>query len=306
MALTDNTFTAEEFAAATTANPELLKTVSGHLTAQKWHVMPDADHQTYLKNYEANVIGVKTKEFADNIEKDVEALTGIKKSDSNMKYYDYLKTAVAKKLESVTELEKQITTLKEKGGTSELDKQRIAALEQQIEKTKGEYSDKLTAAQIELNNTRSLHTIEKALSPHRAAYKSTIPKEMAEMYESNIIADVQKRYKIQDDGTVTLLQDDGKTVMLNAKFAPMSVDEYVADKIKPLLDEGKKLEGAGTKKDDAAAAAGSGEAKKWDGVLPADVKTQVQLSNYLYGIGVTSDSKEYKEAMEKYKELPMR
>jgi len=305
MALTENTFTAEEFAAATTANPELLKTVSGYLTAQKWHVMPETDHQTYLKNYEANVIGSKTKEFADNIEKDVEALTGIKKTDSNMKYYDYMKTAFTTKLGSVAEMEKQIETLKKQGGASELDKQRIAALEQQIEKVKGEYGEKLTAAQVELNKTQSLHTIERALSPFRGTYKPTIPKEMVEVYEGNIIADVQKRYKKQDDGTITLLADDGK-VMLNAKFAPMTIEEYVAEKIKPLVDEGKQQTGAGSKKEGNEGGGTPGAGAKWDGVLPATVKTRVQLSDYLYSIGVTSDSKEYADAMDKHKDLPLR
>jgi hypothetical protein len=111
MAITDNSFTADELNAAITAKPELIETLKGTLSGKSFVVKTAEEHQAFITEHEGIVAGKKTKEHADLLEKDVLELTGIAKLP-NEKYYDYFKRATAEKLAATKALESELAEIK--------------------------------------------------------------------------------------------------------------------------------------------------------------------------------------------------
>ncbi len=289
MAITENSFTGEEIGAALTANPDLLTIVRGTLAERKFTVQDETEHQAFLTNHESVVAQKITKTHAEQLEKDVLEMTGIPKADANEKYYDYFKRATTEKLGSVTKLQGELDELKKGHNPSAADKARITELETAIETTKKELGEKLTAKEQEVQNIKKGSVVHNAMSGIRSKYKAGLDADMVKIVEDSVLASVMKDTSIQDDGTVTVLKEDGTVELNKSTFKPLTVEEKLTEKLKSLIDAGKKQDGSGTKKDDIKS---DGSKKEFTGV-PANVDSRIKLDVYLQELGYLPDTEDY-------------
>lgn len=303
MAITDNNFTADEFKSAVEANPELLKNVTTVLPERGFVVRSKEENDTFLRNYEEQVISNKTKEFALNLEKDVKELTGLDKASPDEKYYEFLKRAVSTKLQSVKTLEQELTALKEKKGgegVSEEEKKRIKDLELALEKQKGDYAEALSKKDQELTQYKAQNEVEKRMIPLRASYKPNIPKFALEAAEEKVLNELIPNLIFTEDGKIMIKGKDGETLKDPKLLEPVTLEAYLSDRLKDFVDEGKEQRGAGTGKGDKD----EGKGGKFTGI-PAGVETKVQLGDYLKKLGIMNP--EYDKILEEHgKNLPLR
>lgn len=309
MPITDNTFAPEELSAALTANPALADVVKSTLTANKYVVQSEGEHQEFLKNHESVVVAKKTGEHATAIEKDVYDLTGIQKAD-NEKYYDYMKRAVGEKVGAVTKLQGELDALRAKGGNpNEVDKARIAELEKKIADKEKDYGTQLSERDKELLETRASVAIEKDLSAQRAKYKPTIPASLIELAEGAVISSLLSKARWMDvDGkkTIVFVGDDNNVVIDQSTMKPATAAFFLKSSpaLKDLVDEGKKAEGSGSS--GSGGAGGKEGSGKYSG-LPGDVKTKMALTAHLKQLGIMDGTPEFAEIFDRDgKDLPLR
>lgn len=311
MAITDKNFTGQELAEALKETPSLMDIIKGVLKVEKVTVRSEAEETAFVTNLETTTISKKTKEHAEALEKDVKELTGIEKKDDQEKYYDYFKRAVTEKLGSVKKIEDELELLKKSHTPSEADKKRITQLEDELTKLKTETTTKLQAKEKEVLDLKVGGEIEVAMAKVRATYKQDIPADIIKVVEDNLRAELIANAKYQDDGVLTIIGSDKNVILDPATYKPQNVENIITERLKSVIDEGKKQTGAGsgegTQGKNQQAQGASGKAFTRLTATPASAKTKVQLSTHMLTLGYLQDSKEYQEDYDKFAAtLPLR
>lgn len=302
MAITENKFTAAELATAIQANPDLLNEVTSHLTSQEYTVHSKDAHAQYLKNYEQGVINPKISELGTRLDTDIEALTGIKKGAPEEKYYDYMKRAFTEKFNGLTT---ELENLKKKGHTSDVDKQRIEALEKAINEQKAEYEGKLKSSDDTLRGYKITSVIENALAKKRPNYKAAVPKAVALMAEGTAVAALQKQIRIEKDSSgneiAVILGPDGKVLLNQKTFQALTVEEKLDELLSDMVEDKKSQQGGGSDPNKSTQEPG-----KFTGVPPT-VKTKLELTEYLISIGIGKNTDEFTKIFSEHgAKLPLR
>lgn len=312
MPITENKFTGDELTAALTANSaELTPIIKGVLGNLKYVVRDEAEETTFKTNYESTVVGTKTKEFADKLEADVLALTGIKKKDANEKYYDYFKRATTEKLAAVTALQTELDALKLNHNPSAADKKRIEQLEAAVLEKETALTTHKTEAQKQIAQLKVGNELAAEVAKLRTRYKADIPAGVIEIVEKTAMQQLLAIAVVQDDGKVTYMGPDGKPIVDTANYQPKTADKLLEDALKDILDPGKVQPGAGSGAPGAGGApapgAGGNGKKTVVTVLPPDVKSKVQLTDYLLKMGYTQDEEDFNKVYSELgKALPLR
>lgn len=311
MAITDNTFTGTELEAAIKATPSLIDIIKGAAKNNKLTIRSEQEETDFVKNVEEQIVSKKTKEHADAIEKDVKELTGIDKKDANEKYYDYLKRALAEKLSAIKPLEDKLKELQEKGGGTDADKARIKQLEQAIVDKKKEYDQKTADLTKHIHELKVASSIDSSLASIRSKYKKDIPESIIKVVEAQVRQELINASKIQDDGTITFLDDKKEVIVNPTDYKPKTAEAILGDRLKDLIDTGKQQEGSGS--NEGSQGAGGQQQQQQTGslkritVVPGTVKNKQQLTEHLMQNGYTADSKEFSEDFDKFgKGLPLR
>jgi hypothetical protein len=293
MAITDGTFDAAEFEAALTANPALLDHVRPGLTKLGITPYTTAEFDTAL----GTKIGEKTSEIHSAYEKDTLELTGIPK-EGNEKAYVYLKRAVGSALTTrqskIADLEQAIAA----GSTDPTLKAQLADLQKKEvdwkEKEKG-YGTTLFEKDVLLD----LRLGQVGLKLNEA-----LPKSLQALALENAEKKVLGMAKQQTvDGTTSIVYMKNGTVALKDGVAATAGD-LLREELKDVLDNGQSGQGGGGQ---GGGGGGKGGKVNVPDTLPAEVKTQSQLMDYLAKLGVPADTDEFDTAFEKLsKGLPLR
>lgn len=310
MPITENSFTAPELKAALEANRDaLLPVVRGVLGNDfKFVVQDEAEHNTFKTNFEADLVGRKTSEWATQLEKDVEEMTGIKKKDAQEKYYDYFKRATGEALAERNTLKTELDSLRAKGNPSEADKKRIQQLEQGLQQKETEYRTQLQERDKRIHELQVGTELQNGLAKLRTRYKKDIPQDIIDTVEGVALQSLIGIAKIQDDGKITFLDAEGKPIVDPTNYQPQTGEKLLETKLASLIDTTKKQEGAGSGPGSAGPAGqgGGAGAPKWEG-MPATVKTRIQLTEHLLHLGFTQGSDDFNKLFDEHgKGLPLK
>lgn len=311
MPITENTFTGDELKAALTTNKDaLLPIVRGVLGNDfKFVVQDEAEHNTFKQNYEADVVARKTNEFATNLEKDVKEATGIEKSDPNEKYYDYTKRVLKTLKDSVTPLQTELDRLKAAGSPSAADKQRIQQLEDAIKEKETNLTTELQKRDARIHELTVGNNLMSALAKLRTQYKKDIPQSLIDTVEKVVIADLIKIAKVQEDGKVLYYGEDGKPLTDKKLYQPLNEEALLTERLKDLIDAGRQQGGAGSGSGSQQQPGGNegGAVPETIDSIPNDVKTKVQLTEYMQKLGWTTSHPKWNETYNKLgKDLPLK
>jgi hypothetical protein len=292
MAITDNSFTKEEFLGAAQANPDLTRLVAGVIT--------ETENNPFRTLIEPSLVGPVTKRHAESLEADVKSLTGIEKKQDE-KYYDYFKRAVQEKLGVVSTMETELKELREKGHSNQADKQRISALEKAIADTKDEMKSKLNEKDQALNKTRASYEVRNEIGKLQSKYKPGLPESLVKIAEQSVIDKLASEVVFQEDGTPTFLNEKKEVALDPQTFKPISIEQRVMEMLKDIVDTGKQQPGGGTKPPITPPGGTppnpNDPASKYSGI-PDTVKTKVQLSEYLLSLGITADNPKFDEILD--------
>jgi hypothetical protein len=312
MAITDNQFTADEFKAAVTTNRDaLIPVIKSVLSSDfKFVVQDETEHNTFRTNLESEVVGRKTSEWAQNLEKDVKELTGIDKRDANEKYYDYFKRATTEKLSKLQQVEAELADLRAKGNPSAADKARIQQLEQGLQQKEAEHKAELTAREKRIHELTVGNVLTGELAQLRAKYKKDIPEGIIKTVEQVAINNLLSMAQLQEGGKIVFLDDKGAPLVDAATLLPKSATTLLTEQLKDLIDTGRQQNGAGSGPNNNGNGQhnnnGNNGAPVFPG-LPADVKSQIQLTEYLLKLGFLQGTPEFNKLfMENGKNLPLR
>lgn len=305
MAITDNNFTQQEFNAAIDANPELINHVKTSLSNKKFIVQDEETHRNYLKNHEEGFAKSLTKVHAETLEKDVYDLTGIDKLPEE-KYYDYFKRATAERLKGVTEMQKELETLR-KGNQSD-NAGRIKQLEEAIQAEKENSKTLLAEKEKTINEIKISSIANNALAKLSAKYRKDLPEGLVKIGEQTALNELLKVAKFQEDGNITITGEDGSPMLDKDTYKPLTPEQWLSNfgTIKEMIDPSADGKGAGTGKSEQPENPGTGGFQRITS-LPANIKTKVELNDYMARMGYVDGSKEKNEDYEKFgNKLPLR
>lgn len=308
MAITDNSFTGDELKAAVTANPALLEHVKGFVTQDQKFIMRTADEEkAFLEKYEGEKIGERVSQIAQNIERDVEAITGIKKKDANEKYYDYTKRALSEVKASAGELQRKIDELNSKTDLSAADRKRLTDLEAALAEKDTAINNLKAEKDKEVSDVKVSGHIDAAIARLSARYRKDLPKSIVELAERNARAEMLKAYKLAADGSLGWTDEKGEVITdpKNA-FKPKAAEDILAEGyLKDLIDEGKKQTGTGAQGGSGGKQEPGNDQYTWAGI-PDGVSTRVQLGDFLKKKGILDGSKEWNEIHAKDEVMKMK
>lgn len=299
MALTDNTFTVEEFQAAVAANPALRDVAVASVRHLGLTPYTKEEYESAL----GTEIGKKTNEIHSAYDKDIKELTGKDKAGTE-KTYDYLKRAVGEVLTArqtkIGELEAAIAG----GNTDPTLKAKLADLEKkeaEWQKERGTF----TATLFEKDVLRDL-----SLGQVGIKLKDSVPESVRKLVLQNAEQKVLAMAKAQTvDGKTSIVYMKDGQVALNDKREAADAGYLLREELKAadVLDTGHPGAGGG---------GGGGNPPK-AGVddkghvivpdqLPADVKNQGDLIDYLVKLGVPKDTVQFDKAFGKFADkLPL-
>mgnify|MGYP006921290910 CR=1 FL=1 len=302
MPITENSFSAEELQAAIEQNPELINTVKTTLSGKKFIIQDESEHDVFKQNYAQSITRDLTKQHAEKLEADVLELTGIVKKPDE-KYYEYLKRATKEALGDRESMKNELTLLKEKGNPNVADKARIEQLEKAIIERNNEIEQLKTNSKKEVTEVKAMASIENAISSFKSQYKKGMPESLVSLAEKNALNNLKAMAQVDDNGNVIFVDKDGKPMVDDKTFKPLSAKDLLANELKDLIETGRKGAGTGSGDDD------QNDPNKGKGKftqLPSEVKTRVQLTDYLLTLGYVKGSTEFDAVLEANKNLPLR
>lgn len=243
----------------------------------------------------------------DSIVKDT---TGIEKNASES-YGDYVKRAVAKKLEEITALQAKVTKYEKDGADGSVlateYKQRLEIIQGQHDKLKIDSAAELEQMKKTNFETRVDNEIKIAVSKipvMKMHDDATINAQLQEEVRQSRIAKFKGEMSaVELDGQIAFKGKDGKYIRKSTDASIDTIDNIIIPYFDPIRDKSNTQGGAGSKPPGGGDQpnppnGGDDKNKKWAGVKIADsVKSQMQLTQWLTtDQKLKMDSTEFAEA----------
>ena len=304
MAITDNTFTADELTASIGANAELQTVLLSYLTGKNFTVKPQADYKKEL----ASGISSEVSKIAGRMESDVLEHfkdLGVTKSHAEEKYYDLFKRGATAAKDKIANLQTELSDLRKKiadgKGDEEL-KNRLQLLQTQVSQYETQIKNyrEVVVPEFEkrINDVRIGNVIDAAR--RGIAWRKDIPSSImnnALDFERDALLSSAKHV----DGVLTFYDKSG-TPLLDDKGNIASAEWLIRKKFADSI-ETEATPGAGTKPP-----RGTGHKHPATGqeiLVPTDLKTKTELVDYLtVKLALSPTSKEVME-ITKASQLPL-
>jgi hypothetical protein len=252
---------------------------------------------TLRSSVEEGIASRKTSEIYSNLDRDVMEVSGLKKN-SDEKTYDFTKRAINNFKSRSTELESKVQELETKIREGSQDKTlstQIEALNLKIaenDKEKVLLQSKLLEKDINIEIKEGLRLLP--------AFKKDLPKDVIDEFVSGTINKLTQTAKIEN-GKVTFY--NGDKPILNDKAQVATAEDILKDRLKSIIDPGRKQEGAGSGSDNGKDKGGFVRIA----TVPAGITHQGQLIDHMVNMGYIKNSKDYLEDYAKLsKELKFR
>lgn len=278
------------------------------LAEKKMVVRTEAGETAFLERHKTDVIEkeipTKINEVHTKYDNDIKALTGIDR-EQNEKTYDYLKRSVNS---TKSTLQSKIDTLEEaakKGGDPDGVFQRQIDDLQESNKTLTANlqvkTDEIVQLQGKFQAESHRQKVMEVYSPIKATFKKDLP-DYFSYGEQQILDKVVKNSKLHN-GVLIALNEDG-TIMKDTSLNPITVEQVLKSEFKDAITTNVPGGTGGT------GSSGNVDLDKITSEtfeLPANIKSQEQLTDHLFSIGLPNTDPKFKEIYKKHsKGLPLR
>lgn len=282
-------------------------TALGAMTDEEVYVFSPTEYNTTLDTYRNSEIETalkgRTAKMYNDFDADFGEATGLKKPD-NEKTYKYWVRMLKEYMEKAensdaVKLHAEIERLKTTGGQAD----KVKELEQIIKtyETKTHDADEQIKTLTEsLKQKDVANHIESGLRGFKfQKIAEPVIKTFIESAKRNLMA----KAKVVD-GVIVFVDDKGEPRINRETMKPYTAEELLAVELEPILDKGKEgVTGLGTHEKPAIVKDKEGK-QDINLIMPANVKTKVELTEYLIKSGLPFNSEEHNVAYDKYsKEL---
>ena len=272
-----------------------------------FQVFTHEEHESFLNNLkETEVfkqqIDGRVSEMHQQYDNDFFAVTGKRKAQDE-KTYDFIKREVkaiqdqAKELaDKNAELEKAVN---DKSGTQaiELLRGELDSIKKKHQSYKEEAENKYKDLEQSGVQMRILNEFDRSMTGLKFKDAAIIPEDVRNAMINNAKAELSKSATFVE-GKLVFLDSEGK-IMRDENLNVLTPKEILADKLKSIIDAGRKAKGVDLKEP---------EIKQEDGKIvvnlsiPDTVRTNVDLTQYLMQSGLKRNTDEYRAAYAKYSE----
>ena len=271
----------------------------------EFHVSTIEEHESFLTNLKdtdifKEQIDGRVREIYQRIDSDVSGITGEEKA-SDEKTYDYVK----RQLSQLSDNAKALTDKKadlEKAVNDKSGSETIELLKSQVENLKKKYDtykeeSDLKYGELEKSGVqmRIMNEFDRSITGLKFKDATIIPEDVRNAMINNSKTELAKQADYVD-GKLVFRDSEGK-IMYNDQAQLITAKDILSEKLKSVIDQGRKIEGVDIKD----------EIKKDDDGkivvninLPDSVKTNVDLTAHLMSLGMKRDSEEYRAAYAKY------
>ena len=288
-------FTEQEFQAAIEAKPELIGLVTKVLGAKEYSIFSKEQKTAYEQNIEAQTASKFTSRVALEVEGKVKELTGIEKASPDEKWTDYYQRALKTSSEDAKEIRLEISELKSKTNLSEAERQQLAELQKLQKSSKEEVETLKKTHQSEITKLKAGNQILSDVTPIRSKFiNDDRVKAAIDVMHNQTVQELTNSAQIDPNtGKPIFFGADGKA-LLNQDASYKTAAQIYEERMDGFIDKGRKQGGAG------------GDGGSSQGV-PAGVRNQIELSDYLISRGFIGGSKEFNVEFNKLKgNLPRR
>lgn len=277
---------------------------------------------TLSVNDENTVINTKIGEFHGRIEQDVKEVAGVEKKEGE-KSYDYMKRVLSsfkESAESSNQLKSQIDDYKSKvsdleqkiaaGNTDAALTQKLKDTETKLAQLQKTYeSDKQNWSKKEQETNSKLLDFKKKIEFEKAQaglkFKPEYPKAVIDKLLASAQSSIFNSYKadfVEENGKESLVfRDENGEILRNKNNAlnPYSLQEFLNQELKDVLDEGRSQTGAGT---GSSSSNGQSPAAALSSISTANTQIEADklITTHLLQSGLTRGSSEFAQ---KQKEL---
>lgn len=272
-------------------------------------IRTETEDKTFLENYgkkiEEEVIPSKISDLHTRYDDDIFAVTGLRKNPTE-KTYEFTKRVLAEfktKAEKAAVLEKEIGDLKKQIADGTGDKKTLADLEA-VQKAYKELEDskikEITDLRTQFDKYKDESEIVSASSG--LIFKKNIPESAIKSRVKEVINDLTGIASRQD-GKLVFLKDGVPMRNPHNALNPYTADELLKDRLKEILDTGRKAEGGpGVSSEIVKEYDKDGKITKIALLIPESVKTKEDLSKYLVTQKLLRGTQEYRKAYAEYSE----
>jgi len=276
-----------------------------------FQVFTEVEHTTFLNNLKdtedfKQQIDIRIADLEKKYDDDLLSITGRKRKDSE-RTYDFMKrefktlTDSEKELKSKNEELQKVVDDKSGGEALELLKSENLSLIKNHKKSKEEWDTKYTALEKAGIDLRIQHEFDRSMTGMKFKDAAIIPEDVRNAMINNAKTELAKSVDFVDNKLV--FRDGEGKIMYNDLAQLLTPKEVLSNKLKSIIDAGRQQPGVEIEEGDP------GVEKDKDGklivkpiTLPDSVKTNVDLSEHLHGLGMTAGSEEYGAYYAKYRD----
>jgi len=276
-----------------------------------FQVFTEVEHTTFLNNLKdtedfKQQIDIRIADLEKKYDDDLLSITGRKRKDSE-RTYDFMKrefktlTDSEKELKSKNEELQKVVDDKSGGDALELLKSENLSLIKNHKKSKEEWDTKYTALEKAGIDLRIQHEFDRSMTGMKFKDAAIIPEDVRNAMINNAKTELAKSVDFVDNKLV--FRDGEGKIMYNDLAQLLTPKEVLSNKLKSIIDAGRQQPGVEIEEGDP------GVEKDKDGklivkpiTLPDSVKTNVDLSEHLHGLGMTAGSEEYGAYYAKYRD----
>lgn len=275
------------------------------ITEGKFIVRTAAEEEQYKSNLLAtskeDIIKEEKKIWMRRIEDDVKEMTGLKQNPSEP-YHEFMKRgflAMNEKISTLTTEKKQLEDSKGKDADS-VWKTKYDTLEQQSKQAILEKDNELKNLRTSVEESNRKGELDKVFAPIESKFIDQLPGFFSD-YKNQVIADVLKK-SAMIDGKLVLVDENGNP-RKDQQLNNITVESHLSEKFKDVIKTDKTQPGGGSKPPapgapPAPTAPAPGTPFN-TGSVPAEVKTQNDLTEFLGKQGLLQGTKEFDEAFSK-------
>ena len=272
-----------------------------------FHLYSTEEHETFLNNLKDTEVfkqqlDGRISEVHKRYDDDLYEVLG-KKRGQDQKTYDFLKTEITALSTSASELKTKNIELqkavddKEGDETINLLRSENKSLIEKHQQAKDGWDSQLAEKDGQFKTMKVTNEINTSMTGIKFKDSSVVPEDVRNMAIQTVKEGLVKSADY-DDGKLVFKDAEGKILRNESTLIPLTAADLVKDRLKSIIDEGRKQEGVDVKDPKII----EDEDGKIDVTLmiPDSVKTNADLTEFLGKSGLVFQSPEYNAAYKKY------
>jgi len=274
----------------------------------EFHVSTIEEHESFLNNLKdtevfKEQIDLRAKEMYDGVDNVFEVISNTKRDYANKEKTTEYMTRVLKSMVSdieskSSEIAKLGKVVNDKSGTEALEllKGELDSMKKKHQTFKDDADIKYSELEKSGVKMRILNEFDRAMTGMKFKDAAIIPEDVREAMINNAKTELAKSADYVDSKLV--FRDGEGKIMYNDQAVLLTAKEVLSEKLKSVIDAGRTAKGVDIEEPEIK----EGEDGKVivNISIPDAVKTNVDLTAHLMGLGMKRDSKEYRAAYAKY------